>query len=87
MATSCEPSDLIEASKCIDKCIPDGMKLAVIVYLLNELQDTPLTVDQLIDLSNPIKCCVPQGMMDAVMVGLMCRYLQELEAQGEQQPQ
>lgn len=37
MAT-CDPGTLANASVCIDKCIPDGMKLAVMIYLLCQIQ-------------------------------------------------
>lgn len=68
---SCEPNDLLEAAKCF-KCIPSGMQPEVIIYLLNQMLDTPLTVQELEDAA---KCyrCIPNGMQVEVQTYLLCQ--------------
>jgi hypothetical protein len=67
---SCEPSDLIEASKCF-KCIPTGMQSEVIIYLLNEISGLNLTPQQLMDAAACYKC-IPTGMQSEVQTYLLC---------------
>lgn len=76
MPVSCEPNDLLEESKCF-KCIPSGTQNEVIIYLLNQLLETPLTVQQLLD---GAKCfrCIPQGMQLEVQTYLLCQALNRL---------
>lgn len=57
MAT--ETDILLEAAKCY-KCIPAGTQNEVIIYLLNELLDTPKTIQELLDGAKCYKC-IPAG--------------------------
>lgn len=68
---SCDPNDLMEAAKCY-KCIPAGMQPEVIIYLLNQLLETPMTVQELED---GAKCyrCIPKGMQSEVQTFLLCQ--------------
>jgi hypothetical protein len=70
---SCEPNDLIEASKCF-KCIPTGTQNEVIIYLLNQMLTTPKTVQELLDGAKCYKC-IPQGMQSEVQTYLLCEAL------------
>ena len=70
---SCEPNDLLEASKCL-KCIPTGTQNEVIIYLLNQLLDNPKTVDELLDGAKCFKC-IPKGSQPEVQTYLLCQLL------------
>jgi len=76
MAISCEPNDLLEASKCF-KCIPSGAQPEVIIYLLNEILGTGLTVEQLIENSKCFKC-IPSGIQSEVQTYLLCEVVNSL---------
>ena len=67
---SCEPNDLMVAAKCY-KCIPGGMQPEVIIYLLNEILGTGLTVAQLMENAKCYKC-IPAGMQAEVQTYLLC---------------
>lgn len=73
MATeiSCDPADLMAASKCM-KCIPQGMQLEVVIYILNEILGTGLTPDQLIENAKCFKC-IPKGSQMEVIAYLTCQ--------------
>lgn len=76
MAISCEPADLVREAKCF-KCIPEGMQNEVIIYLLNQILGTGLTVDQLMDEAKCFKC-IPQGMQAEVQTYLLCQIVESL---------
>lgn len=72
--TTLLPTDeLLEASKCYD-CIPSGEQNAVIIYLLNQILGTGLTVQQLLDQSKCYKC-VPGLMQKEVIIYLLNQLL------------
>lgn len=70
MPISCEPNDLIEASKCM-KCIPTGMQQEVITYLLATMARVPIDPQVMIDASACLKC-IPAGMQAEVQTMLLC---------------
>ena len=71
---ACSPADLIEASRCF-ACIPDGMQMQVIIYLLNEQLPAPLTVKELLAAA-PCGECIPDGLKPQVISYLLCRQLE-----------
>lgn len=72
MAISCEPSALLEAAKCIDCTIPEGMKDAVLIYILSVGAGVSSNPQALIDGARQIDCCVPKGLRAAIIAQLLC---------------
>lgn len=69
---SAETNALISASRCIDSCIPDGMKLAVIIYLLSVYANVDYTdTNSLIRSARCIDSCVPTGAIPSIIVKLL----------------
>lgn len=72
MTISCEPADLIDAAKCMDRCVPPGLQLAIQTMLLaNIAQDTRSPQE----LANAARCffsCIPPGEQLAVQNMLLC---------------
>lgn len=64
-----DPSSLAQASACY-KCIPTGMQNEVIIYLLNSMLATPLTVQQMLNGSRCMKC-IPSGSQLEVQTYLL----------------
>jgi hypothetical protein len=76
MATiSCDPGDLMEAAKCLDKCIPRGMHPYIQIYLLQQIAESTLTVDELLNAAKCFQKCIPPEMMDQVHIYLMCQII------------
>jgi predicted amino acid dehydrogenase len=73
MAADCTPATLINAATCIDKCIPDGMKDAILIYVLATNAGVSTDPQSLIDGARQIDCCVPKGMRQAVIASLLCK--------------
>lgn len=72
MAISCDdPNALMEAAKCLDRCVPPGMHPAIQTYLLQQIAGNTMTIDQLLA---EAKCytCIPAGMQREVQLMLLC---------------
>lgn len=62
------PSELANASRCYNECIPQGMQLAVIIYILaNQAGLENLTPSQLANLSRCYNSCIPAGEQISVI--------------------
>lgn len=63
------PDVLIEDSKC-EKCIPYGMQLEVIIFLLQQLSGNTMTPKELMEAS---KCnrCIPRGTQPEIIIYLL----------------
>lgn len=72
MPISCDSSDLLNASRCIDTCVPDGAKDAVLIYILATMAGVSTDPADLINASRQIDCCVPKGMRQAIIAQLLC---------------
>lgn len=67
---------LIQASRCIDSCIPDGQKMAVIIYLLAQIAAVdPIDTKALLENSKCINSCIPQGAQWAVVIYLLSQWI------------
>ena len=63
---------LIAQSRCIDSCIPDGMKPAVLIYLLAVAAGIdPKDTNALIKAAHCIDSCIPEGAMASVIAKLL----------------
>lgn len=67
---------LMDQAKCLNSCIPDGMKPAIIIYLLARLANVN-TADTKTLMANArcIDCEIPDGMKASVIVYLFDRWL------------
>lgn len=72
MALDCSPAALVEASKCIDDCIPEGMRSAVMIYLLATIAKVDPDPKALMDGAKCLDSCIPKGMMPAVIASVLC---------------
>lgn len=77
MPISCDPNDLLEASKCFHCGIPTGMQLAVQTYLLDQIRishgGAVMTVEQLLAAAKCFQHCIPAGFEGAVQLYLECQ--------------
>lgn len=66
-------SALIANSRCVDSCIPDGMKPAVLIYLLAVAAGVdPSDTNALINAARCIDSCIPDGAKASVIAKLLC---------------
>jgi hypothetical protein len=72
MSIACDSASLLKASSCIDSCIPQGMKDAVLIYILATNAGVSTDPKSLMDGARQIDCCVPKGMRDAIIAQLLC---------------
>jgi hypothetical protein len=72
MPISCDPGDLIKAAACFDKCIPEGMKPAVITYLLALMAGGSTDPNVLMQQAKTMKT-IPAGMQAEVQTYLLCQ--------------
>jgi len=71
MAVSCAPEDLEEAAKCF-VCIPEGKRLAVMIYLMAQIAGSSTDPEVLLENAECIACKIPQGKQLAVLISLAC---------------
>ena len=71
MAISCEPNDLLAASKCF-KCIPSGTQREVMIYLLASIAGVSADPNTLMANAKCFKC-IPHGIQDEVITYLLCQ--------------
>jgi hypothetical protein len=81
MPISCDPSSLAAASTCYSDCISDGMKPAVVIFLLNSISGLNYTPQQLVTAAACFDCGnIPTGLQPAVMNYLLCAIAQKVGA-------
>jgi hypothetical protein len=74
--TPTDTDSLIANALCIQKCIPDGQKMAVLIYQLARIAGLPTDqagIQSLLDNSRCVNNCIPPGMQWAVLVGLFAK--------------
>ena len=74
-AVSCDPNDLLLASKCL-KCIPAGAQNEVIIYLLSMIAGVDPNPNELMSLARCMRC-IPTGMQLEVQTYLLCQIQNE----------
>jgi hypothetical protein len=72
MPIACTSEALVEASKCIDSCVPAGMRDAVLIYVLAVNAGVSTAPADLINGALQIDCCVPVGLRQAIIAQLLC---------------
>jgi hypothetical protein len=80
MAIACDSASLLEASKCLDSCLPVGLRDAVLIYVLAVNAGVSTFPADLINSANQIDCCVPRGVRQAVIASLLCSIAQKAGA-------
>lgn len=78
MPLVCEPDDLMAEARCLNSCIPPGMELSVVIYLLTEilLSQDPMAdigTNNLLRQSRCFNSCIPPGSQLAVANYLLCQ--------------
>lgn len=64
---------VMENARCVDKCIPPGMRLSVLIYLLAVAANIdPTDTNTLLNNAKCIDKCIPPGAMPAVIAKLLC---------------
>lgn len=71
---------LLDASKCINSCIPVGMQMPVLIYLMQQMSGNGMTTDQLMQAAACNAKCIPVGMQRPIIIYLLDQILQNLEA-------
>lgn len=67
---------LAAGARCIDPCVPDGMKQAVRISLLAQIAQVSTTPSAL--MTSEVVCidsCIPKGMRKAVIISLLLQIL------------
>jgi hypothetical protein len=72
MPIACSSEALVEAAKCLDSCLPVGLRDAVLIYVLAVNAGVSTEPQSLINAANEIDCCTPKGMRDAIISQLLC---------------
>lgn len=70
---ACDPATLVDAAKCIECGIPQGMQLPVLIYLAAQIAGTSTDPAILIENAKCIECGIPQGMQLAVLISILCK--------------
>lgn len=64
---------VITNARCVDTCIPPGMRNAVLIYLLAVAAGLdPTDTNTLMNNAKCIDSCIPDGMKPAVIAKLLC---------------
>jgi hypothetical protein len=70
---ACDTATLIQNARCIDSCIPDGLKPAVLIYLAAVAAGVdPTDTNALMRNARCIDSCIPDGAKLGVLVNLLC---------------
>jgi hypothetical protein len=72
MAIACNSASLLESAKCLDSCLPVGMRDAVLIYVLAVNAGVSTDPQSLLNGALQIDCCVPVGMRQAIIAQLLC---------------
>lgn len=59
---ACDPTTLIAQSRCLDRCIPDGMKLAVLINVFARLANMSTDPTTLMAGARCLDRCLPDGI-------------------------
>lgn len=78
MPVSCDTNSLIDAAKCYQQCIPDGMQAAVQTMLIAAITGDTRTPSQLASAATFFFSCVPPGEQLAIQNYLLCQLLSVL---------
>lgn len=70
---ACDAQSLATDAACIQTCIPEGMRMAVLIYLAAQVAGVDPTAQSLVNSATCIQTCVPPGMRLAVLVSLACQ--------------
>lgn len=64
---------VINNARCVDSCIPPGMRNAVLIYLLAVAAGIdPTDTNTLVNNARCIDSCIPDGAKPAVIAKLLC---------------
>jgi hypothetical protein len=77
MPIACDSASLLNAAKCLDSCLPAGLRDAVLIYVLAVNAGVSTDPKSLINAANQIDCCVPRGVRQAVIASLLCSIAQK----------
>ncbi len=65
------PTDtLINDARCVDSCVPYGMRMAVLISLFAHIAGVPTDTDSLINGAKCVQDCIPDGMKLSVLISL-----------------
>lgn len=66
-----DTNQVMADARCIDSCIPDGMKTAVLIYLLAKSAGVDVTdTNALINNARCLDSCIPDGAKASVILYL-----------------
>jgi hypothetical protein len=66
-----DPSGLIPPALCIDRCIPAGLQLPVLISIFAKLANVSLDPATLIPDALCVNACIPPGYQMAVLISLV----------------
>ena len=72
---SISTNQLIDQAKCIDTCIPDGMKLSVLIVLAAQAAGISTDPGTLINLATCVDCQISSGIRMSVIIALFNQIL------------
>jgi hypothetical protein len=75
---ACDSNSLIDAAKCFQQCIPQGMQAAVQTMLLAKITGDQRTPSELASAATCFFECIPPGEQMAVQNYLLCALLNAL---------
>jgi hypothetical protein len=67
---SAQTDSYVQGATCINSCIPDGMKLSVLIYIFAQLAGVTTDPNTLIQASVCLNSCIPGDMKMAVLIYL-----------------
>ena len=65
------PAILMANAVCIDRCVPDGYKMSVLVSLFAQIVGVSSDPQSLMSNASCIDRCIPDGMKMAVLIGIL----------------
>ena len=78
MAVQCDTNSLLDAAKCYQQCIPDGMQAAVQTMLMAQIVGDTRSPSDLAFAARCFFSCIPKGEQLAVQNYLLCKLLAAL---------
>jgi len=78
MAVQCDTNSLLDAAKCYQQCIPDGMQSAVQTMLMASIVGDTRSPSDLASAARCFFSCIPKGEQLAVQNYLLCKLLAAL---------
>lgn len=64
-------AQLIQDARCIDSCVPPGMRQSIIIYLLAQIAGVSADPQTLVTNAQCVDHCVPAGMRASVIANLL----------------